>query len=235
MIVVVIPTYNEAEKIASVLRGIPYGIDRILVVNDGSNDATKSVVAREGARDKRIVPLLHERNFGMGKALRTGILHAFRQLQANVIVTLDADGEHDPSELPKLLDRLSRDGADLVLGQRDRTRMPIGRACSIILNAALIRMVCGLAVYDSQSGLRAFRASLVPRLSLSGDGYEFTTRFLIDVARAKTKVSYVQIKTILPRRRITQYRRAPFSIAKVIREMVRAVLRRDPRSVSYSK
>lgn len=224
MIVAVIPAYNEAARIASVLHTIPRRIDRVLVVNDGSSDATASVVASESARDQKIVLISHVRNRGMGAALRTGILYALRHLNARTIVTLDADGEHDPVELVRILGHLSRNDTDLVCGERNLTRFPLGRKLSAITTAGLIHLVSGLSVYDSQCGLRAFKASVVPKLSLSGDGYEFTTRFLIDVGKAKCRIAFVRIKTVIPDTRMTQYRRAPFSIVRVIRELIRSSL-----------
>ncbi len=224
MIVAVIPAFNEAARIASVLRAIPRAIDRILVVDDGSDDGTKSVVEREASRDPRILILCHKENLGMGAAFRTGLLYASKRLSADVIVTLDADGEHDPRELSKMLEHQARDNADLVLGQRDLSLMPVGRRISTLINAGLINLASRLSVRDSQCGLRVFRGSLVQRLSLSGDGYEFATRFLIDVGKAKQAVLCIPITTIPPRRRLTQYRRAPLSIPKLIREVVRAAL-----------
>src|SRR2546429_4645951 len=126
-VAVVIPAYEAADTIrgvvSAVLRALP-GV-RVYVVDDGSRDTTGGKAGEEG-RGKGVTVLAHPRNLGKGAALRTGIARALAD-GARVVVTLDADGQHAPAELPRLLAPLASDEADLVLGARARTAARPGR------------------------------------------------------------------------------------------------------------
>src|SRR5207244_5049503 len=126
-VAVVIPAYEAADTIpgvvSAVLRALP-GV-RVYVVDDGSRDTTGGKAGEEG-RGKGVTVLRHPRNLGKGAALRTGIARALAD-GARIVLTLDADGQHAPAELPRLLAPLARDEADLVLGARARPAvMPRG-------------------------------------------------------------------------------------------------------------
>jgi len=160
-VVVVIAALNEAESIADVLRDIPaeacgLAIDT-LVVDDGSTDATSDVARAEGVHVARL-----ERNCGHGVALRVGYQLA-REHGARFIVTLDADGQWDPVELPKVLEPLARDEADMVIGSRVLGRTETDdqlRQAGVHVFAALVRLLTGAQVSDTSSGYRAMRAEV---------------------------------------------------------------------------
>src|SRR5207247_11271201 len=120
------------------------------VVDDGSTDGTRDAGRRTGA-----TVLVHPRNRGKGAALATGIAAALEG-GAAVIITLDADGQHPPEEIPGLAAPVLAGEADLALGARARTgAMPLGRRCTNWLSAALASRIGGVAVPDAQHGFRA--------------------------------------------------------------------------------
>src|SRR3989449_4459353 len=156
-VAVVIPAYEAADTIPGVVSGVLRALPgvRVYVVDDGSRDTTGGKAGEEG-RGKGVTVLAHPRNLGKGAALRTGIARALAD-GARVVVTLDADGQHAPAELPRLLAPLASDEADLVLGARARTAaMPWRRRCTNWLAAALASRIGGQPIADAQTGFRAF-------------------------------------------------------------------------------
>src|SRR3989442_8392760 len=133
-IAVVIPAYQAAATIGGVVTGVRHALPgvAVYVVDDGSGDETGRAGRAQGA-----TVLVHPRNLGKGAALRTGIARALAD-QAAIIVTLDADGQHPPQEIPRLVAPVAAHQADVVLGARARTRaMPLGRRCTNWLSAPL--------------------------------------------------------------------------------------------------
>jgi glycosyltransferase involved in cell wall biosynthesis len=159
--VVVIAAYDEEEGLAAVLEGIPSAacgleIDT-LVVDDGSDDRTGDVALAHGVHLARL-----ERNCGHGLALRLGYRLA-REHGARYIVTLDGDGQWDPIEVPRMLEPLVADEADLVLGSRVLGRSEdadVFRRFGVHVFAALVRLLTGTWVTDTSTGLRAMRVDV---------------------------------------------------------------------------
>ena len=139
--------------------------------------------------------LRHARNRGKGAALRTGFT-ALLDEGADAVLTIDADGQHDPAVAPALLDAL-RD-ADIVIGtrRRDGTPMPLHRRVSNALSSRAISRCAGCALPDTQSGYRAIRGEVLRRIHPRGDRYEYETDFLILAARAGFEIAGVPIPTI---------------------------------------
>src|SRR5262245_54401182 len=161
-VVIVMPALNEAAVIGTVLSKIPVRIDSYttvpVVVDDGSTDATGEIARRCGA-----YVLRHVTNLGVGAATITG-LKAARQLHADIIVTMDADGQHDPAEIEPLVQCLIDGQFDVVIGSRLRSRngMPLTRfAANLLLNLATV-VVYGKLVSDSQSGFKVFSKQAIP-------------------------------------------------------------------------
>jgi glycosyltransferase involved in cell wall biosynthesis len=160
-VVVVIAAFDEEDCIAGVLRDVParacgLAVDTV-VIDDGSRDRTAAVALEAGARVARL-----ERNCGHGVALRVGYELA-RDLGGRYIVTLDADGQWDPVELPRVLEPVVSDEADLVIGSRilGRTETDDGfRQTGVHVFAALVRLLTGARVTDTSSGYRAMRAEV---------------------------------------------------------------------------
>lgn len=161
-ILIIIPAYNEAEVVGNVIRNIYRtndGVD-VLVVNDGSRDNTAAVAHAAGAR---VITL--PANLGIGGAVQTGYRYA-HQYDYDIAVQLDADGQHDPADLPLVLSPLlSRERVDMVVGSRyvertDYKSSPMRRMGMIVL-ASAVRMILGYSVKDTTSGYRAVSRSVI--------------------------------------------------------------------------
>jgi glycosyltransferase involved in cell wall biosynthesis len=190
---VVIPAYQAAATIAAVVsrtrRAVPAAT--VYVVDDGSTDGT----AEEG-RGQGATLLVHARNRGKGAALATGIAAALTG-GAGVIVTLDADAQHPPEEIPRLAAPVLRRGADLVLGARARVgAMPWGRRCTNWLSAALASRIGGVAVPDAQSGFRSLSRRVAEAIRPGEQGYDYETAFLLAALARGFVVDFVRVPTL---------------------------------------
>lgn len=190
---VVIPAYRAAAALPGVLarvrRQAPQA--RVIVVDDGSEDGTAAAAEAGGA-----AVLRHASNLGKGRALATGLAEAVRG-GADVVATLDADGQHPPEALPGLLAPLAAGAADLVVGARERAgRMPLGRRITNWLSSTLISRAVGFAVPDSQSGFRAMRRAVAAAVRPAGGRYEYETEFLFAAARRGFRILAVAVPTV---------------------------------------
>ena len=189
-IAVVIPAYQAAATIRDVVARTRAAIPaaEILIVDDGSTDGTHSAASA--------VAITHGRNLGKGAALRDGIREATAR-GAAVVVTIDADGQHPPEEIPRLLRPIQEGRADLVLGARKRDQaMPVSRRITNWLSATLASRIGGQPVSDAQTGFRAFTREVAERVAPAGDRYEYEANFLLDALRAGFRVRSVEVPTI---------------------------------------
>lgn len=192
-VAVVIPAYQAAATIAAVVsrtsRAVPGAT--VYVVDDGSRDETGEEGTGKGA-----TVLVHPRNLGKGAALATGIAAALEG-GAGVIVTLDADGQHPPEEIPGLAAPVLTGTADLAVGARARTgAMPWGRRCTNWLSAALASRIGGVAVPDAQSGFRALSRGVAQAVRPAEQGYDFEAAFLLAALARGFRVGFVSVSTV---------------------------------------
>ncbi|HEY2888530.1 MAG TPA: glycosyltransferase family 2 protein [Candidatus Limnocylindrales bacterium] len=188
-ILALIPAHDEAPRIAAVIAGAARTLP-VLVVDDGSSDATSAVARAAGAT------VLEQRpNQGKGAALRAGFRAALEQ-GAAAVVTLDADGQHDPSEIPGLLAARAR-APELVIGQRNFGAMPPARRLSnslgtVVLSAALRRWIP-----DNQSGYRVIgRRLMAAMLDSREDGFAFEVEMIAVCLREGWPIAWAPIRTI---------------------------------------
>jgi glycosyltransferase involved in cell wall biosynthesis len=164
-VAVVVPAFNEADKIARTIRSIPGFVDAVLVVDDGSSDGTARVASRSGRRGLEV--LVHPRNRGVGAAIATGYRRALA-LGADATAVMAGDAQMDPADLPRLLAPVIAGDADYTKGNRlvwpdCRREMPLGRFLGNHALSWLTRLACGYgSVGDSQCGYTvASRAALL--------------------------------------------------------------------------
>lgn len=147
------PAYNEERSIARMVLGCQKYVDRVIVVDDGISDATAELAISAGAHVVR-----HEWNAGYGTALRT-CFETAREIGADRMVIIDSDGQHDPDEIPQLLQPLDR-GVDMVIGSRfcngNAQDIPAYRKVGMRILDITTNFLGGLSVTDSQSGFRAY-------------------------------------------------------------------------------
>jgi len=192
-VVVVIPAYNEAHTIVEVVRGLKLkGFDRIVVVDDGSSDQTGEFVRQQG-----VVLISHLVNRGVGGALGTGINAALR-FSPKVIVTFDADGQHDPDDVPRLIEPIEKGEADMVNGSRllNPEGMPWYRQVANRIANLVTYVLFGVWTTDSQSGLRAFSRDAATRLQFMSSGMGANSEILAEIVRNNLRFKEVPVKAI---------------------------------------
>jgi glycosyltransferase involved in cell wall biosynthesis len=186
----IIPAFNEASRIGPVISGLRSLGLTVLVVDDGSRDATADVGHAHGAL------VLQRPNGGKGTAIIAGCRFAVEHGYQRVLL-LDGDGQHDPLEAPRLI-QAALNGADLVIGMRmlNLQRQPLHRRCLNRLSSILVTMAAGRRIRDSQSGYRVCDPRLLLSLPMTGHRYDLETEMCVLAARAGKRVVEVPITVI---------------------------------------
>jgi glycosyltransferase involved in cell wall biosynthesis len=187
-VIVGMPAFNEAKYIGSlVLQILPYA-DEVVVLDDGSKDRTAEIAEKAGARVVR-----HATNMGYGSAIRA-LLREGLQQDADVLVILDADAQHDPSEIPVLVSAI-REGSDLVIGSRaeQQHRIPAYRRFGQRVIGGFTRLVSGSSVGDTESGFRAYSRHALETLKLKESGMAVSAEIVSAASAQGLKVREVPI------------------------------------------
>jgi glycosyltransferase involved in cell wall biosynthesis len=187
-----IAAFNEEIHVADVVKGAARHASQVVVVDDGSIDATA-----DRAREAGAVVLRLEHNRGKGCAIRTGLEYVLKQACSHILF-LDADLQHDPAEIPLLVARAEAGAGDFVIGEREfrKNAMPAARFYSNVIGSAILSRFIGARVMDSQSGFRLIRADLLRDLQLTATGYEIETEMLIKLVRAGATVDRVTVRRL---------------------------------------
>ena len=193
-VVAVIPAYQCAATIGEVARGVRRHLERVIVVDDGSDDATAAEAEAAGAHVERLAE-----NCGKGAALLHGIAVALAGEPAAVLL-LDGDGQHDPDDVPAFLAAWDRGGVDFIIG----SRMAEGRSDSIPrarywtnrIGSRVLSWMTGWDIEDSQSGYRLLAADLLRRLPMASRGYAVESEMLIKAANRRARLAHVPIRVI---------------------------------------
>jgi glycosyltransferase involved in cell wall biosynthesis len=188
----VVPAFNEADTVASVVAGLRGAVARVVVVDDGSTDATASM-AREAGADV----VVHASNRGKGHAVRTGLDRVLAADFTHVLL-IDADLQHRPEEADRLIRAAEASLADVVIGARafNRSEMPASRYHANRIGSRVLSWFVGFPVDDTQCGFRIFRTDALRPLSLNATGYEIETEMLVKVRRRGGRVVSVPVTAV---------------------------------------
>ena len=191
-IFIVVPAFNESEVIQQVISEIQnFGNYHIIVVDDGSHDGTFKVVSGNPG----VIALRHKINRGKGAATKTGIIAA-NKLGADIIVTMDGDGQHDPDDIKPLIKPIIHDGYDVVLGTRvfATVQIPFIKIIANKIGNFVTWLLYGLLVSDSQSGLRAYSRYAAHIIDTKADKYEYDSKVIREIKNNRLKFTEVPIK-----------------------------------------
>ena len=191
---VVIPTYNRADKVRGAIDSVlaqTLSDLEVVVVDDGSSDETGRVASERGAQ-----LLKHSQNLGKGAALRTGFESILRK-DYRVVITLDADGQHDPAEIPSLLDVFQSVKPDILIASRASKfdQMTFLRRFWNRLGVKAVARLCHSDITDSQSGFRLIRTEVLREINLSTSRFETELELLIKACKKGFSVLSVPINT----------------------------------------
>ena len=191
-IMIGIPAYNEEKNIAILISKLKKITDSIIVCDDGSTDLTAEIAEKMGAKVVK-----HERNKGYGGAIKTIFAHAGK-MDADVLVTFDADGQHRIEDIEKVLDPIKNNKADMVIGSRflNSQKIPKYRRAGIKAITELTNIAGGTKITDSQSGFRAYNKKILEVIKPTDSGMGISTEIIIKAHKAGCKIVEVPI-TIL--------------------------------------
>ncbi|MBA7505300.1 Undecaprenyl-phosphate 4-deoxy-4-formamido-L-arabinose transferase [subsurface metagenome] len=191
-ILVATPAYNEERYIGSVVLKARQYADEVIVLDDGSTDDTSEIARLAGATVMR-----HEGNKGYGAAIQSLLAEA-KKKGPDILIILDADSQHNPDEIPRLIKPIISEGFDLVIGSRQHQRfnIPLYRRVGQKALSYFSRFLSGGKVFDSESGFRAFSPKAVAELKLKQCGFAIQAEMIADAAEKGLKVTEVPISVI---------------------------------------
>jgi polyprenyl-phospho-N-acetylgalactosaminyl synthase len=186
---IVIPAYNEATVIGDVIADVRSVFEHVVVVDDGSRDDTGAIALRAGAHVVR-----HPVNLGQGAAIQTGVEYARTQPGAEVFVTFDADGQHRVKDVMRMVDRLSSEDVDIVIGTRFadpgvRSQIPLLKRIVLLTAVWLSPRSRKLGLSDAHNGLRVFNRTVADSLSITINGMGHATEFIHMIAENRWRVT----------------------------------------------
>ena len=191
MKIVCIPAYNEETKINDVVKkSLPYA-DRVIVCDDGSTDNTAVLAKKAGA-----VVISHEKNLGYGATIST-LFDYCRKNNAEIMVTLDGDGQHNPDQIPDLINVILKHKVDVVIGSRSLRNdkdLPSYRKAGIKIITSTINSATDLKVTDSQSGFRAYSKLAIDLIHPRESGMAVSTEILLKISNNGLSIAEVPIK-----------------------------------------
>ncbi len=196
--VCVIPAYNEADTVGTVVSAAKVHCDLVITVDDGSDDDTAINASSCGA-----VVVSHPFNLGAGAAVKTGVALAL-SAGATKIVTIDADGQHSAGEIPSILKPIVDGTADLVVGSRKRggsEGMPFYKRLGNAILAFLASRKSGVQITDSESGFRAMTRNVAERVRYDGMRYSYASELIVRSKQQGYRVSEIPIRSIYPKGR----------------------------------
>lgn len=201
---IILPAYNEGKVLKDTIEGIrKEGFNNIIVVDDGSTDNTYQVAMSSG-----VIAVKHPINRGKGAASQTG-LDAGKLLEAEIIVTMDSDGQHNPKDIKKIIQPIEKGEADVVIGSRfleKSKELPISRVIMNKIGNIVTYFFFGVISSDSQSGFRAYSKKAANSVYSYMDRYEFESEMLGHINKAKLRIKEVPINVIYTEHSLNKYK-----------------------------
>ena len=226
--VAIIPTYNNAGTLASVISETNKYLQDIIVINDGSTDDTKNILQSIASSSHKIILINFNKNTGKGSALRAGFEKAFELGFTNAI-TLDADGQHFADDIPAFLEKIGHDPEALWIGDRvlraQGTGEPARAAAGRRFGAFWYKFITGIDIRDTQCGFRAYPLASVLPLKCTGERYEFEQEVLVKAAWSGMTVAPVPIHLFYaPKGRVVSHFRPVRDFLRIFKVNSKAVM-----------
>ena len=189
---VIIPAYNEEKTIGGLVGKVTRYVDKEVVVDDGSGDNTSEEAERAGA-----VVLTHKNNQGKGASLREGFQWALKE-NLEAVITMDADGQHNPDEIPLFLQKAEEREAGIIVGFRRMSlkNMPLVRLLTNKATSFIVSRLSGQEIPDSQCGYRLIKREVLRNVDLETSKYDTESEILLKASKKGFKVKGIPIKTI---------------------------------------
>lgn len=194
---VAIPVYNEAPTVAGVLDQVRAYADDLLVIDDGSTDATPEILARQ----RGICKIRHRTNYGYGQSLIDAFRFAIRR-GYNWLITMDCDEQHEPAWIPEFLKAAEEEDADIISGSRylnefrGNSLPPVDRRAINQKITDLLNEVLGLNLTDSFCGFKAYRVEALKRLNITVPGYAMPLQFWVQASRQGLRIREIPVRLI---------------------------------------
>ena len=217
-IIAVIPAYNEEDFIGSVVLKTISHVDKVIVIDDGSNDKTADIARLAGAE-----VICHKSNLGKGYALRSGFKKA-KEMEANVVVCLDGDGQHDPDEIPSVVNPILQENADIVIGSRflgngAKKTIPIHRRFGQKFLTMSTNISSNTKITDSQSGFRGFSNKTLNAFDFSQASFGIESEMIENGSSNGFKIEEIPISC-----KYEQHNKHTFSATKHGATVLRSIL-----------
>ena len=224
-IYIILSCYNEEKTLEKVVTQLVERGFKVLIIDDGSKDDSPHI-ARELVEkySPNVYHYRHIINIGLGGAIKTGIKAALSK-GADILITFDADGQHNPEDLYSMYPLLQDDKADIVIAARDFSDMPSGRRFGNTVMNYITYVFQGKMVTDSQSGLRAFTAETARKLSLKSPQYGVSSEIIGEIKRKHLRYEEVPMTTIYDKRTIEKGTNTLVGI-KIVLEFLNETLKR---------
>jgi len=187
-ILVVIPARNEARTIGPIVEAVRAKLP-VLVIDDGSTDETAAVARKAGAD-----VVSHPTNLRKGAALKTGFSWALNH-GYDAVITMDADGQHDPADLEKFL-IAHREHTGIAIGEREFSRMPLPNRFTTPFGSRILSRALGIRVTDNQSGFRLLTRNFLESAKFSSNGFEMEVEMIWEAVRRNIPIAWVPVRTI---------------------------------------
>ena len=219
-----LPAYNEENKIYDVVKETSKFVDKVIVCDDGSDDQTEQIAKKAGA-----LVVTHALNKGKGAAMRT-LFEYSKKLDGDIIITMDSDGQFLPEEIPKLVNCLIENDADIVTGYRfaDEKDMPSYRKFGNKVLDKVTNLASEIPVRDTQSGFRAYSKKAINSIKFNADGYGADSEILISASKKGLKILEEPVTVIYNTQGKTSKKDPVSHSASVITTIVELVAIKQP-------